>query len=193
MTTVMNRGNIITSALYPNYYAILQALYSNEYEKHGDYNKAVEIVNEKIAKYTRGFYKYYAGILKERYHMSSSLEEGELQKEMTWSGEYENTKDYVYSLKLNDDNTCELTIKDKAGNILEQASGETMFVDGMLFIRRLEISNASNYTKAYDSDLSLRLMLFVYKTPQSGQIMIRDASFLQMNIKDLEQVKQNSR
>ena len=60
---VANWGQV--NQLYPNDYAILQALYSNEYKKCNDYDEAVSIVKEKIQKYTESFYKYYSKHLKE--------------------------------------------------------------------------------------------------------------------------------
>ena len=44
----MHVSNGIKNILYPNDYAILQALYSNEYKKHNNYEDAVKVVNEKI-------------------------------------------------------------------------------------------------------------------------------------------------
>ena len=186
MTTVMQRNCNMNYAFFPNDYAILQALYSNEYKKHDNYEDAVKVVNEKIEKYTRNFYQYYASFLKEKLSISDDLKESDIPKQLNWVGEYNSNNYLNYSLTLKENNKCSFLIKDKSGNVLEECEGETIFVDGMLFVKRLLIKKASNYSGLYnDGDIGMKLMFALYKNGV-GNLEIVDATYLRMNVNILE-------
>ena len=192
MTTMMQLSNVVTNVLYPNDYAVLQALYSNEYQKHDNYEDAVKVVNEKIANYTRKFYEYYAGIMKDRYGATDLLAEGEIGNNVTWFGDYTNNFDTNYELNFLENNKCELIIRDKTGNILEKGEGETLFVNGVLFVKRICLDRASNYAKLYDDSIGMKLMLCLYKN-NDGNLIIRDATSFKIGEKNLQLKKVNKR
>lgn len=149
-TTVMHTdtwGKI--NHLYPNDYAILQALYSNEYKKCENYNEAVKIVNEKIQKYTESFYKHYSKVLKEGL-ATDKLNRDELPQTINWKSFAQGIGTNLYTLNLNDDNTCELNIMNEKGNLLQRCEGNIIFEDGIMFLRNIVIDDASNYRPFYN-------------------------------------------
>lgn len=164
-TTVMNVANWgQVNHLYPNDYAILQALYSNEYKKCNDYDEAVSIVKEKIQKYTESFYKYYSKHLKEVGNATDKLQKEQLPETINWKFWAEGKGENLYTLNFNDDNTCELNIMDEKGNVLQCCKGDTMFQDGIMFLRNIVIDDASQYRPTYDfcPGRKLKLMFSIY-------------------------------
>lgn len=184
MTTVMQRNGHMNYAFFPNDYAILQALYSNEYKKHDNYEDAVRVVKEKIEKYTKNFYEYYASFLKEKLTINDGLQESDIPKQLSWIGEYNSNNHLNYSLTLKENNKCNFVIKDKSGNVLEECEGETIFADGVLFVKRLLIKKASNYSGLYSGDLGMKLTFALYKNG-SGNLEIVDTSYLRMSVNTL--------
>ena len=171
MTTIMQQGTI-NDGLFPNDYAILQALYSNEYTKHENYQDSVNIVNQKIKQYTKLFYHYYANFLKEKQDARGTLLVSDLKESIVWQGAEENNNHLCYELSVNGED-CELIIKNKVGEILEKAKGKIEQVNGIVFIKDVYISNASNYSSDYSNDVGIKLMLSVYKNADN-QIIVRD-------------------
>ena len=178
MTTMMKYGESLNK-LFPNDYAMLQALYSNEYKKCKDYQEAVNIVNEKIKKYTHDFYSYYAQLLKEKSGASGILNVENIPSSISWDGNYNNNRHLTYTISFISEEECQLTIMDLDGNVLESAKGEPLFVNGVCFIRNMYIENASNYTKMYPNDVSIKLMLSVYKN-QKNELIVRDTTSYSM-------------
>jgi len=163
-TTLMHTDNWgKVNHLYPNDYAILQTLYSNEYKKCNDYDEAVTIVKEKIQKYTESFYKYYSKYLKEDI-ATDKLKEEQLPAAINWKYWAEGKGENLYTLKFNDDKTCELNIMDKSGNVLQSCKGDTIFQDGVMFLRNIVIDDASKYRPTYDfcPGRKLKLMFSIY-------------------------------
>ena len=113
------------------------------------------------------------------------MELNELGEELVWQGEYNSNSDYTYHLKLKENNVCELVIKDKFNNVIEKAKGDTLFVDGVLFVKKINIEKASNYSKLYEDDLSVKLMFCIYKK-ENGKIVLRDATSLVMNVNNIK-------
>ena len=172
MTTIMQRG-IYKDGLYPNDYAMLQALYSDEYKKHDDYAEAVKIVNERIRQYTNSVYYSFANNLKENYD-ACNLKIHELPTKLNWVGEHNKNAHLHYELEFKNNNRdCVFTITDKNGKFLEKCKGKVVEVNGIVFIRGLSFKDASNYNGAYDSDLSLKLLLTLSKDKE-GYIIVRD-------------------
>lgn len=185
MTTVMQRNGHMNYAFFPNDYAILQALYSNEYKKHDNYEDAVKVVNEKIEKYTKSFYEYYSEFLKEKISIRDDLKESDIPRQMNWDGEYNSNNFLNYSLILKENNKCSFIIKDKSGCVLEECEGETIFVNGMLFVKRLLVKKASNYSGLYNGDIGMKLTFALYKDGE-GNLGIVDATYLRMHVKSLD-------
>ena len=188
MTTVMQRSGFMNYAFFPNDYAILQALYSNEYKKHDNYEDAVKVVNEKIEKYTKSFYSYYANFLKGKITVKEDLKETDIPRQLNWVGEYNSNNYLNYSLTLKENNKCDFVIKDKNGKVLEECEGETIFVDGMLFVKRLLIKKASNYSGLYEGDLGMKLTFALYKNG-SGNLEISDATYLRMSVDKIKNTR----
>ena len=170
--TIMNTDNLNTGInyLYPNDYAILQALYSNEYKKHDSYADAVEVVNKKIDTYTKLFYQNYSKYLKEKLDVAKDLSISKfLKEEISWISQNSN----YYKIKLYDNRTCELIITDKNGRILEKSNGKWLLNNGILHIRQLQIENANNYLSSYNENLKMNLQLSVYIN-ENGSVGIYD-------------------
>lgn len=181
MNTVMQVENDFNSHLYPNDYAILQALYSNEYTKHNNYYDAVKVVNNKIEKYTEYFYKCYAEFLKSEFNVIENMDMNKISSKLSWNGGYKSSVDLKYELELRDDNTCLFTITNKkTGEILEQSVGETVIIDGVMFIRGLIINDASNYNEDFEKGNKIKLMfnVFVAESVIKGKnhIVVNDAT-----------------
>ena len=177
MKTIMQYGEI-HDRLFPNDYAVLQALYSNEYAKHSNHDVAAKIVNDKIAKYTQSFYYSYAEFLKEERGAKGELLVTDIGESIEWQGVFESNNDLFYEM-IFVNNQCQLTIKNEKGDVLEKTCGEVEEVNGVMFIKDLYIKKASNYSKNYGEDIGIKLMLSVYKD-NSNQIIIRDNLFNSM-------------
>lgn len=174
MTTIMQYGEVHDS-LFPNDYAVLQALYSNECTKHDNYEDAVRVVNEKIAQYTYNFYYAYAEFLKEERGAKGELLTKDIGENIRWQGIFDSNNDLFYELSFMGDK-CKLTIKNENGDVLERTDGEVLEVNGVMFIRGLYITKASNYSKDYSEDFGMKLMLSIYKE-NSNEIILRDNLF----------------
>lgn len=185
MSTTMHVSNGIKNILYPNDYAILQALYSNEYKKHNNYEDAVKVVNEKIEKYTKAFYKQYASVLKENNSATDKLADVDFFEEIEWKGQHYYDKDFLFKLKFLSNNKCELTIENENGELLEKCEGQTLFVDGVLFVRNLYVKEASNYSKIYMNGVSMKLMLSIY-IDNNSNLIVRNSEFDVTNVKTIE-------
>lgn len=173
--TFMNTSNKNILYFYPNDYAILQVLYSDEYTKHDNYLEAVDAVNKKIEKYTKSFYQKYAETLKEKTNATDALSEEPMKQNITWCSIFTKNEN-TYNLKLNKDHTCTLSIYDKAGNLIEQCNGNLIFIDGILFATNINIKKASNYDNRYSDELSLKLTLSFYIDKQ-GTLTLNDGDY----------------
>lgn len=175
-TTMMHTDNWgKVNHLYPNDYAILQALYSNEYKKCNDYDEAVSIVKEKIQKYTESFYKYYSKHLKEVGNATDKLKKEQLPETINWKFWAEGVGETLYTLNLRNDNTCEFIIKDANGNPLQTCEGDIIFCDGVMFIRNIVIDDASNYSPLYRDNVGrkMKLMMSIY-IDKKGNLVFND-------------------
>lgn len=173
MSTFMrtyNRQDI--NYLYPNDYAVLQVLYSNEYTKHGNYEDVIEVVNNKIEEYTKSFYKKYADMLIEKGTATENLLEEEIKQNITWRSVFTDNN-YTYNIKINDNRNCEFSLYDEKGNLLEKSNGEVMLVNGILFIRNINIKSAKNYNKKANDDLQLKLIISFY-IDKCGTLVVND-------------------
>ena len=185
-STVMHTdtwGNI--NHLFPNDYAVLQALYSNEYKKHDNYEDAVKVVNEKIGKYTEAFYRHYSTYLKENRDATSNLKKEELPSTIEWVNFRENVGKNFYTINIEDDK-CELLVKDEMGNCVARSTGSVSFEGGVLFIKGIVIEDASKYSYNYDflEGKKLKLMLSVYLDKNNNLVIDNGLSknFLKTNL-----------
>ena len=180
MTTSMQLTNEFINCLYPNDYAILQALYSNEYSKHNNYEEAVKVVNKKIEQYTNYFYDAYSNFLHESKNIPNELNYEDIPTTLKWDGKSQNTSHRSYELNFTGNNECEFIIKDKRGNLLERCKGNTVFANGVLYIRNLYINEATNFSKVYEKGVGIKLFLCVHLNLE-GELVLRDASSILMN------------
>lgn len=60
--------------------------------------------------------------------------------------------------------------------VLCEGEGEVVFENGVLFVKRIELKQASNYSKKYSDDLGLKLMLCLYKDDR-GNIFVKDGIY----------------
>ena len=86
---------------------------------------------------------------------------------------------------MKENNKCSFIIKDKSGYVLEECEGETIFVNGMLFVKRLLVKKASNYSGLYNGDIGMKLTFALYKDGE-GNLGIVDATYLRMHVKSLD-------
>ena len=190
MTTIMNPGEIVNH-LYPNDYAILQALYSKEYEKHENYEDAIATVKEKIKNYTYSFYYSYASFLKENAGACGDVYLKDMPSSLKWKSNSQRNSDLSYELRFHQEG-CNLVIKNTRGEILEYACGESLEINGVIFIKNLRILKASNYSRQYEEDIGIKLMLSVYKN-KDGELVVRDTMFNSVKTKTYLNDKDNNR
>lgn len=191
-TTIMNTNYWDeVQGLFPNDYAILQVLYSNEYKKHDTYEEAVKVVNDKIQKYTDSFYKHYVNSLKEKCYATNKLKLEQIPEVLEWRSISVDYGANAYALKLKDNNECELVLKDDKGNVLEICEGKTKFVDGVLFVNNLMVNKASNYKNRYkdneNTNIKLSMRVFIDKM---GNLVIQDT--LDIKYLDVKVLKNSS-
>ena len=187
-TTLMQAKGKYNEVLYPSDYAILQALYSNEYAKHENYQDAVRIVDEKIEKYTKLFYKQYAEAIKEKTDATDCLAREKFVDTITWKSETHN----ICKIKLRENNKCEFYIEDQKGNVLEKAEGETVFVDGILFVKKIVLKDAGNYMWIDEDELEVGAKLtFNIYIDGSGMLVVNDR--MMNNYAEFEYMKGNCR
>lgn len=193
MTTVMQIDNFVVPALYPNDYAVLQALYSREYKNHDNYDDAVKVVNDKIERYTRAFYEHYANEMKESmiYDVCDSWKQEDFGDNIVFQGAQHYNYNCFYSLKIDENNRCKLKIMDKNKGFICEGEGEVIFANGVLFVKRIDIKHASDYSAKYSEDLGLKLMLCLYQDAR-GNIFVKDGTYQVMGIKIADYAKQNS-
>jgi len=165
LETIMNLENSRRgmNCLYPNDYAVLQALYSNEYNLTKNYEEAVNKVKGKIEEYTKIFYKKYGRYLKEKCGATSKMCEKDVGSKIKWVRE-NGGKTKWYEIELKKDGKCVFAIKDREGNKLETSEAEYIFVDNVLHIRGIMLENANNYDEySFSKDLKMKLLLSIYK------------------------------
>lgn len=173
-TTVINTyTDKKINCLYPNDYAVLQALYSNEYKKHDDYSEAIRIVNDKIESYTLSFYQYYSEFLTKNNAATNKMKISDLKENIEWNEYFEDGTYNKISIKFTKDGTCKFVIKNEKEEILEETNAEYLFENGFLFIRNIMINNSKNYNQNYDESLSMKLMLSIY-VDENGIYVIND-------------------
>lgn len=180
MSTSMHLMNEFNKCLYPNDYAILQSLYSNEYLKHDNYEDAVKVVNNKIEKYTEYFYQQYSNYLKEKRNIFTDLKETDVPRKLSWKGQSKNNSNLLYEIDFINNKECMFIIKDSDGNLLEKCKGKTIFANGVLYIRDLYISEATNFSRVYQDGVGMKLLLCVYLN-SNNQLVVKDGAFLMMN------------
>lgn len=166
MSTMMQTKNDFRYALYPNDYKILQALYSNEYKKHSDYEEAVKVVNEKIEKYSKSFYKYYAAYLKEYEGATDELSRKGPINEIDW--EFGPNK---YSLRFKDNYKCDFVMKDYSGNVKESCEGKVVFIDGVMFVKDIVVKEAKSCAFELSEYDNLKLILRIYIDEYGGLVI----------------------
>ena len=151
-------------ALYPNDYALLQSLYSKEYEKCGNYEEAVKIMKKKIETYTYNFYYAYANKLKEKGMSEIDLNIEDLPRNLTFEG-YN-----ICEVNFLENNKCQLIIRNEEGKILESVIGDVLTANGVIFIRNIYFNNVSNYECTADS-VGIKLMLSISISKEGNLIM----------------------
>lgn len=160
MNTMMQSENDFNSHLYPNDYAILQALYSNEYTKHDNYEDAVKTVNNKIEKYTQYFYNCYSEFLKSELEVAADIEEVDLPNIISWSDGIDCSVLFKYQLEFLEDNKCVFTVTHRTtGEVLEKSEGEVLVANGIMFIRGLTVNDYTHYNENYPNVDKIKLML----------------------------------
>ena len=139
--TIMNVFNSYTlDVLYPNDYAILQALYSNSCNNYKRYNEAINEMKNEINEYRNYFYDYYSSIIKNNNPKYGSMNKEYLHSitEIGWNS-YQG--DYKCSLNIDNDR-CTLKVKD-GDKIIDSSNGDIYWSNGMYFIENLQIRDAS--------------------------------------------------
>lgn len=176
--------------LFPNDYAILQSLYSNEYKKNSTYEDAIKTVNEKIERYTNSFYKFYAKHLQENGIATNKMQEGEIPHNITWCNFKENKGMNFYELNING-NKCEFILKDENGNCLQKSQGDVIFQDGILFLKGIVIDDASQYSHNYDflKGKKMKLMFSIYIDKNNNLVIDNGLSKSYLNKSMLNTVK----
>jgi len=146
---------------YPNDYALMQVLYSREYEKYDNYQDAVDVVNKKIKTYTTKFYRYYIEKMKERYSITDEL------KNVEFSGElYSFVPGKEYFVKFLDDSKCEVTVRKFDGSE-SRCLADAVFVDGVVFLKNVRLDGL-------DSSFSFEKSLWSIYADERGNIIIND-------------------
>lgn len=151
--------------LYPNDYAVLQTLYSNEYKKHDNYEDAVKVVNEKINNYKASFYKYCSDIINKREcdDLSPTRFKAIAGTGFGWSKI--NKKGEVrrkYYIHFNEDGTCLLSMYTKNGDLLETVGGTFLESNGVIFVEGINIENSNNYDPNDEEDLSHKMIFGIF-------------------------------
>jgi len=184
LSTMMNVGNEQVGVLYPNDYAIFQVLYSNEYRKHENYEDAVKVVNEKIERYTKAFYKQYAAYLKESFDATGDLADADFFEELEWGGKYFSDSKKKMTLKFKENSKCDFAITDEKGEILETCEGKVFFADGILFVKNLVLTNGHNYSVMHKDGVPMKMMLSIY-IDNNGDLVVRNSEYDKTTIKSV--------
>lgn len=171
MMNIRNGGDV--NCLYPNDYAMLQSLYSNEYKKHDNYDDAIKVVNEKIDKYTKSFYKYYAKCMKEKYQAVEDITPDEIKPGSKFYCNSLSNANKKMIIEFKENGKCTYTLTNNSGKTVEQTTGDWFIENGCVFIRNINLNNAKNYKEGLDSSLTMKLMISLTKD-NLGHFVLND-------------------
>ena len=105
---------------------------------------------------------------------------------------WKNENGNICKIKFKENNKCDFYIEDKKGNLLEKTEGDTVFVDGIIFLKKIVLNDAGNYMWMDENshDVGAKLIFNIY-IDGSGQLIVNDR--MMNNYASFEQTKENKR
>ena len=142
--------------LYPNDYAILQAVYSDSYKNHKKDEDAINEMKKEIEEYTKSFYNYYSSLIRKRDNDVKYLDQDYL-KDASFTFE---RRGYYFDVSISD-NTCKVITRNGENIIIDECYGKVNFADGIFFLSDLT-AKKQTYIDYSLYDVSYKYSFVVY-------------------------------